>query len=1242
MADVKWNEDQLQAINAKDCSVLVSAAAGSGKTAVLVERVIQLLTDKNSGVMADQLLIVTFTNLAAEEMKTRISKRITELLDMCDTDSSIDEAHLRNQQLLLDKAYICTIDSFCKSIVKTAYTNFDISPDYRIGDPAELKAMQCKAVEEVAQSYYPRKDFEAIAALLTTSTNDTALKEAIVSFYSFLSALPFPKQWMNKTIENLENSKSDVIHSIWIENILNHSIMNVEYINGLMKNNVQLFNELDYYDGIYDMSPDKATEFNTEKAFIEQLTTCKSWEDFQQTLFKPENYVIFFGKAIQLRGLSNEGKEVYEIYKTNRDTIKKEILALRNAFALTNDELINQLTEIIDLTKVLFEFVDDFTESFTQMKKEKNILDFADIERFTLLTLAEVSENGEYSVDDSKNSIRYNITNEARAYADSFKQVIVDEYQDVNQLQDLIFKIISDNDKNLFVVGDVKQSIYGFRQAMPDIFINRRASYSKVDDTKARNIVLKKNYRSRDGVTDYVNFVFSHLMQKELGNLEYTPEDYLVAGAKYVGENDFDVYIHLSDLEKANKEIRDITEAKKIAEIIENSVGKYDVTKGDTTRKAEYKDIAILMRSVKNTATITDYLEKCGIPIITETKLSLLDCKEVQLVLDLLKVIDNPLQDIPLYSVLVSPIYGFTPQQIAQLRCNSNRKGFLYSNIIAEAPHNSQLTDFIDELEYYREIAANKPTDELINVIYRRTSITELASALDDGEIVLNNLRLLYNYSKSFENEQNKGVTAFIRYIERATETGATLEGQTGANTDGNAVRIMTMHHSKGLEFPICIIANLGKAFKKYNDKMYFDRELGIGLQIKDMEYSASYKSVPYLAIVNKMTLDSVAEELRVLYVALTRAREQLHLVSAYQNLPKLINTISVGLAMYNGVKSDILLKHNSMLDWIIAVALLMKPQDNQRENVLWKYSAKQFKKEIALNSQYIGTRYRDIYIDYEEIKEKDTENVKNDKSINDDIIIADDEFKEIKKQEADYSENSEVVSEDVSTSEENYSKNISALDIKILDKRFNTPYTYQASVDIPSVVTPSSLTHKGVSTFLDDFVFNIKDSLTSAQKGTAMHTFMEYADLLCAIVSPRNELKRLTEMGYLTNLQANSISVDYIEKCLTTSIIQRFINAKKKYKELKFEVMVKASVTGFADCDEEHMLRGSIDAAFEENGELVIIDYKTDRAKNMAELKEKYSRQLELYKLGLSATLNLPVKECVIYSFYLNDFIEV
>lgn len=1219
MADVKWNEEQIQAINAKDCSVLVSAAAGSGKTAVLVERVIQLLIDKSSGVMADELLIVTFTNLAAEEMKTRINKRITQMLDMCTTDSTIDEAHLRNQQLLLDKAHISTIDSFCKNIVKASYAKFDISPDYRIGDQAELKAMQCRAVEEVAQSYYLRDDFEDIASLLTTATNDNTLKELIISFYAFLSALPFPKQWMNQTLNRLESSREDVIHSVWVENILKQSMRNVEYISGIMKNSCQLLEKLDSLEDFCDRFPKKIIQHNSEKKLIEQLLNCKEWNEFQHILFSAENQNVFFERASQVKGLAGESAEIYESYKDNRNKIKGEIQTLKNSFTLSVAELENQLEEIIRITKVLFSFIDDFTECFTKLKKEKNILDFADIERFTLLTLAQVDDNGEYSVDDTQNSIRYNITDEAKALAESFKQVIVDEYQDVNQLQDLIFKIISKNDKNLFVVGDVKQSIYGFRQAMPDIFINRRINYNKVEDSQARNIVLKRNYRSRDGVTDYVNFVFANLMQKELGNLEYAPEDYLVPGAKYVGENSFDVYLHLNNLPKRNTKLRNLTEAKTIAKIIQDNVGKYEVTSGDTTRKAEYKDVAILMRSVKGATTITEYLEQCGIPVITETKLSLLDCKEVQIVIDLLKVIDNPLQDIPLYSVMVSPIYGFTPQQIAQLRCNANRKGFLYSNIIKESAHNTQLAEFIDDIEYYREIAANKPTDELINVIYRRTAITELASALDDGEIILNNLRLLFNYSKSFENEQNKGVTSFIRYIERAVETGSILEGQTGANTDGNAVRIMTMHHSKGLEFPVCIIANLGRDFKKYNDKMYFDRELGLGIQLKDMEYSVSYKSIPYIAVVNKLQQDSVAEELRILYVALTRAREQLHLVGSATKLPKLINSISLELTLYNGIKSDVLLKHNSMLDWLIAVSLLMKPQDGQNENILWQYTTQFFRKNIAYNPEYIGRRYKEIYVEYNEINEDETTDPESAETISDNDIVSD------------------VVSPQI-----NAFSDIPDIDIEKLNARFNTPYPYQLSVDIPSVVTPSSLTHQGTRVFLEDFDFNQKDTLTSAQRGTAMHTFMEYSELDKALASPQEEIDRLVKKGYLTQLQAKSISLDYITKCLNTSVMQRFIRAKNKYKEVKFEVMVKASITGFGDCDEEHMLRGSVDAAFEEDNQLIIIDYKTDRVNSIEELKEKYSTQLSLYKLGLSATLNLPVKQCVIYSFYLNDFIEV
>ncbi len=1223
MAEVKWNEEQKQAIDARDCSVLVSAAAGSGKTAVLVERVIQLLTDKSSGVMADELLIVTFTNLAAEEMKTRINKRITDMLDVCKNNPDIDEKHLRNQQLLLDKAYICTIDSFCKNIVKTAYTRFDISPDYRIGDTSELTALQCLAVEEVAEEYYLRSDFRDIASLLTTSTNDNTLKATVINFYSFLSALPFPQQWMEQTLKNLESAKKDVIHCVWIENIVEKAKQNIKFAKGVMDNSCDIFLSLEQSEEISEKSPAKKSQHLSEKAFINALQSCKSWSDIQGIFETNSDYNTFFERSATIKNLSEDGKELYENYKDNRNTLKDLLSEMKTEFSATENELENELEKIIDITKVLFEFINDFTERYTQLKKEKNILDFADIERFTLLTLADVDKNGEFAVDNKENSIRYNITDEAKALAQSFKQVIVDEYQDVNQLQDLIFKIISNNDKNLFVVGDVKQSIYGFRQAMPDIFIDRRKLYNSVTDLQARNIVLKKNYRSRNGVTDYVNFVFANLMKKEVGNLEYAPEDYLISGASYIGENNCDVYIHLNNLPQKNKKMRDLYEAKQIVKIIKDSVGKYDVTSGDTTRKADYKDVAILMRSVKDTTTIVEYLQQCNIPVVTETKSSLLDCKEVQMVIDLLRVIDNPLQDIPLYSVLVSPMFGFTPQQIAQLRNKEGRKSLLYKNVLAESKTNTRFKDFIEDIEYYREISANNPTDYLINIIYRRTAITEFAKALEDGEVVLNNLRLLYNYSRSFENDQNKGVSSFIRYIDHAIETGAVLDAQTGSNTDGNAVRIMTMHHSKGLEFPVCILANIGRQPLSYKDKVYFDRDLGIGLQIKDYETSAVYKTFPYRAIINKMKNDSVAEELRVLYVALTRAREQLHLVGSYQNLPKVINKISLEIALNNEIKSDTLIKHNSMLDWIIAVTLLMKPQKGQHNNILWQYANSTFLEKIAYNPDFKSREYKDIFVEIFDVLQNDEQKSNEETNVTEKALNTE-----------------EIVDRTISNATDKTLEN-PTIDTFVLDKRFNEIYKYQSSVDVPSVVTPSSIVHRNY-TILDNFVFEEKDTLTPAERGTAMHLFMEHANLETAVKEPQSEIDRLVKNGYLSEKQGRSINSEYVIECLNTSIMQRYMKSSRKYKEVKFEAMVKAGVTGFKECNEEHLLRGAVDCAFEEDGEIVIIDYKTDRVKEIEKLKEKYSVQLELYKIGLSASLNIPVKQCVIYSFYLNDFIEV
>lgn len=1205
MAEMKWNEEQKQAITTNDGAVLVSAAAGSGKTAVLVERVIQMLTDKSRDIRADQLLIVTFTNLAAEEMKTRINKRITQLLEECASNPELDERYLRNQQLLLDKAHISTIDSFCKEIVTSEYTRFDISPDYRIGDSAELKAMQYTAVEQVAEAYYEREDFAPIASLLTTTSGDSELKSTIVDLHTFLSALPFPEKWLSNTLESFENAKGNVFESVWIQNIMENIRLDIEYAKGIMKSNSRIYMLMDNSDDIINASSKRFEQHKTEREFIKQLGECETWEEIKQFT---SGSSVFSERIVSVKGLSEYGKQLNEEYKANREIIKKLIGKIADKTAYEKSELEQELELIHSAVKVLFEFVTDFSKLYAQLKKDKNILDFSDLERFTLLTLAQPDDNGEFSVDDSENSIHYNITQRAREISSTFKEVIVDEYQDVNQLQDIIFRILSDNNKNLFVVGDVKQSIYGFRQAMPDIFINRRKSYNIQPDNIAKNIILKRNYRSRDGVTDFVNFVFANLMQKELGGLEYLPEDYLIAGADYKKTNKADVYVHLNNLTERNEKSRELIEAKRIANIIKNTVGIYDVKSGDITRKAEYKDIAILMRDLKRTAILKEYLEQNLIPVITETKGSLLDCKEVQMVIDLLRVIDNPRQDIPLYSVLVSPMFGFTPQRIAQIRCNEEdgRKKPLYVNILTEAKTDDLTRQFVKDIEYYREISANNPTDELINIIYRKTAITEYVKALENGESILNNLRMLYSISKGFEDNRNKGISSFIRYIDRAEESGAVIESESGVNTEGNSVRIMTIHHSKGLEFPICILTNVGKKPIGFTKKMYIDRDLGIGLKLRGTEKPAIYNTFSYTAVVNKLKSDDIAEDLRVLYVALTRAKEQLHIIGSAQNIYKRITAISQEIAMYGKINSNVIINKNKVIDWLIAVILMMKPTDGNK-NILWKYASEIFKEDIAHNPEFNFVEHKEISVDLYNVEEDSGEAEKAEPLIDDGVEI-------ISKRE---------------------------IDIEMLDKRFSTEYRYQNAVDIPSVVTPSSIVHRKFN-ILGKFAFENKSHLTSAQRGTAMHKFMECADLHEALISPQAEIRRLVKSGYLSEKQGECISPAFVKRCLNTEVMQRYMKSPKQYKEIKFEAMVKACVTGFGDCEEEHLLRGSVDSAFEEDGGLVIIDYKTDKAESMEELKEKYHEQLELYKIGLSATLNLPVKQCVIYSFWLNDFIEI
>ena len=417
----------------------------------------------------------------------------------------------------------------------------------------------------------------------------------------------------------------------------------------------------------------------------------------------------------------------------------------------------------------------------------------------------------------------------------------------------------------------------------------------------------------------------------------------------------------------------------------------------------------------------------------------------------------------------------------------------------------------------------------------------------------------------------------------------------------------MTIHHSKGLEFPVCIVNNTGRQPKNYTDKVYFHREYGVGLQIKDTKTLVTQKTFLYDALVNKLKSDEVAEELRVLYVALTRAREQLHIVGSLRNIESVVGKISTEIAVYQSVSSEILLKNNYMLYWLIAVSLMMKPKDKTMPNPLWQYADKSFLEKIAHNPSYAFGEYQNIFTEVE-------------------TVVCDEEEETAEAEQSD-----EILDE----------TEFSAIDTDLLDERFRTSYRYENSVNVPSVVTPSAMTHHYFSS-LNKFTFEEKGSKIAVERGKAMHRFMECADIEKAVNHPQEELERLVENEYLSEEQAKWITLPYIQRCLATPIMQRYIHSAKKYRETQFEVMISAKLTGFPDCEEEHLLRGAVDCAFEENGELIIIDYKTDYTKDIHELKERYTPQLALYRTGLSATLGKPVKACYLYSFYLNNFIEI
>ncbi len=830
MSQPKWTIEQKQAIDLRQGTLLLAAAAGSGKTAVLVQRVIDILTDVSDPVEPRQLLVVTFTNAAAAQMNQRITQRLQELLAADPTN-----AYLRKQSAALSAAQISTVHSYCISLIRANFHILGIQPDMRLGDEGDMKLMMADLIEDCIEDYYNRDaesgrdDFAKVVKLFGSKGSDKALPQMVGAIYSFLRSRPFYHDWLDEALAAYDSDKA-IEESVWGKLILDHALSTVKELKAEL-----ISSEHSEADMLYCEE-------------LEKVLLSSNWDD-----------TFHYIQSNLSTKLKNE----------NLKTFHKQLgekLFCCNSAAFADD--LKQLRPIIS---TLFELVKDFDKLYTEEKLRRHIMDFADLEHYAIKLLVDKNDDGSIK----KSRLAEQLSNELR-------YVLVDEYQDTNQTQNLIFQSLSRED-NLFMVGDIKQSIYRFRQADPTIFLSHKRDFHSYDGEHfPATLYLSNNFRSRREVTDSVNYVFSYIMRADTAEMDYSAGERLIASATYPDSNDCVTEYHrigtkavrLDGSAAAAEEA--FVVAERIHELLNS--GKL-ISDGGELRPLEAGDICILLRSHKNHGELfLQALAQKNISSSCESKQNYLDTLEISTALSLLHAIENPLQDIQLTAALMSVAFRFTADDMARVRIY-NRDKALYLNCLELAKEGDEkCRDFVERLQDYRLRAAAAPTWQLLQELIWDSGLMAFAAALDKGQQRQANLRLLVDHARRCEDWGYSGVGAFLRYLERSREREQEIKAAPSTQPDSSAVHIMSIHKSKGLEFPIVFLCEAGRSFneKDLSQNMILHPDYGFACIAGDGAKETTYTSVPLEALRLAGRNQLIAEEMRLLYVAMTRAKEKL------------------------------------------------------------------------------------------------------------------------------------------------------------------------------------------------------------------------------------------------------------------------------------------------------------------------------------------------------------------------------
>lgn len=1248
---VQWTKEQQEVIRLRDRNILVSAAAGSGKTAVLVERILSKITDNTHPADIDRLLIMTFTRAAAGEMKERISAVIEKALG-----EDPDNEHLQRQTTLLHAAQITTIDGFCAYIIRNYFHLIGLDPGYRTADEGELKLLRGDVVKALLEEHYAQKDekFQKFVECFATGKSDENLGDLIQKLYEMAMSNPFPEEWLQKCLGDYRiESLEELRETEWMKMLWDAVGDELQEAELLIREARNVCAEADgpylYEDAL-----------NSDLILVRDLQELAEKRDYNGTvkaLVKPAFARLSTKKALDVE--EQKKQRVKELRDEEKGILKE--LGQRY-FQSSEEEILEMIRYVREPIEMLIELTIQFMEQFGMAKREKNILDFTDMEHFALQIL--MTKDGE----------EIHMSQAARELSAKYDEVLVDEYQDSNFVQELLTTAVSgwiNQKKNIFMVGDVKQSIYRFRLARPELFMEKYKSYS-TEEAKEQRIDLHKNFRSRAQVLESVNFIFRQIMGEDLGGVTYDKDAALYPGASFPeGESEEFVKTEVLLIEKDGEELADVQEsadagaqgsqmelenqnaqeleALAIAQRIQEIVGKEQIVDKETReyRSVEYGDIVILLRTAYGWAeTFREVLASQGIPVYCTSRTGYFSALEIVTVLNYLKVCDNPLQDIPLMGVLRSPIVGCTSQELAELRIHYP-KGLLYESLTAYVGESSKtdfltekdflklkLSNFLQLLEKVRNMAAYTPVHELILYVLKETGYGNYARALPGGEQRFANLTMLVEKAMDYEKTSYRGLFNFVRYIEQlqAYEVDYGEVNLTGAGN--TAVEIMTIHKSKGLEFPVVFVAGMGKQFnfQDMNAGLLLHPELGIGADAVIPEKRVIASSLNKQIIRRQLLKESLGEELRVLYVAMTRAKEKLILTGTVGKLEKQMVSLSrfldeeeellplgtrIKAKNYWAFVLPALVRHRAMSELLGEYGILMKKQkgiyDDVSDFVIKKVTVRQMtEKAVILQA---GNQMQEEYL---------------------------------KNWDADQVYDKEVREE--------------------IEKRFSFVYPYKYLEDIPVKVSVSDLKKRSwhdeseleenISVSAEEqveeqeapvpaFMAEKQEEYKGAARGTAYHRLMECLDYAEVESEEQLEvqLKRLLESQKMTEQEAECIRIRDIKKFVDSELGQRMKKAvvkKQLYREQPFVIRRSASLLDDSWKDETILVQGIIDAYFTEDGEIVLVDYKTDRVRKGQEQKlvDLYHVQLEDYAQALERMTGMKVKEKIIYSFTLQKAI--